>query len=328
MAYSNSSLNCFAECMAKYEHRYVLKTEPKGPPSPHLVFGSMAHEVLAKAGQLRDEATDGVVDIGDYLPVIPSEVLHPELKTEFGITSWQRYFTDVIKQVAKYEADLIADITSESGKVPEVWREFRMQLSPEELGDIRISQPLVGVVDLLIVTDTHAIIVDYKFSTSKKTQDDFDIDSQLPLYSLFVHKTFGIPLQNIRYGYIDIPKKPFDMPTVLSNGTLSRAKSQNCSQEMYAKAVYAVHGDDPKYNVEPGGYYYDCWCELALNKAAYLSMQWLDMNVFLGVTGDVLACARMVSLMLRNGLPFLRKYSPYTCKSCDYLEACKPWLVV
>ena len=48
--------------MAKYEHNYILHTPPCKPLSPHLPFGTMAHEVLEKAGRLRDEAEDGVVD--------------------------------------------------------------------------------------------------------------------------------------------------------------------------------------------------------------------------------------------------------------------------
>ena len=50
MAHSNSSLNCFANCMAKYEHNYILHTPPCKPVSPHLTFGTMAHEVLYNAG--------------------------------------------------------------------------------------------------------------------------------------------------------------------------------------------------------------------------------------------------------------------------------------
>ena len=65
MSHSNSSLNTFAYCMAKYEHSYILHTPPCKPPSPHLEFGTMAHDVLHKAGQLRDEANDGVIAKGE-----------------------------------------------------------------------------------------------------------------------------------------------------------------------------------------------------------------------------------------------------------------------
>lgn len=331
MSHSNSSLNAFSNCMAKYEHNYILHTPPCKPISPHLTFGIMAHDCLYKAGKLRDEADDGVLQPGEYQTVIPSEVLYDDLKNEFGISNWLNYFTPVIKQTAQYERDLVKElIDTQTGNVS-VEREIKLQLTVDqlkELGYEGITQPLVGVIDCLMYTKTHAIIIDYKFSSSKKTQDDFDMNSQLPLYALFVHTLYDIPLHNIRYGYIDIPKQMFGMPTVLSNGTLSRAKSQNVSQEMYEKAVIAVHGEDPYYNCKKGGYYYDCYCNLALNKAAYLSIQYLDMEVYANITDDLMKAAKMIDFMIDNKMPFLKKYDSYSCKSCEYLTACKPWLTV
>ena len=331
MSHSNSSLNCFANCMAKYEHNYILHTPPCKPVSPHLTFGIMAHEVLYKAGKLRDETQDGLVEPGEYQQVIPSEVLYNELKQEFAITSWQGYFRPIIKQTAAYEQQVVDElVASKTGPVT-IEREIKLQLSVDELksiGVIGISQPIVGVVDLLIYTNERAVILDYKFSSGKKTQDDFDMNSQLPLYSLLVTHYLGVKPYNIQYGYIDIPKQMFGMPAVLSNGLLSRAKSQNVSQEMYEQAVVAVHGDDPYYNCKEGGYYYDCWCNLALNKPAYLSIQWLDDSVYSGVVKDLLDAARMIDFMIEHKMRFLKKYDSYSCKGCEYLNACKPWLNV
>ena len=245
MSHSNSSLNCFANCMKAYEHRYVNHTEPDKPPSPHLLFGTMAHEVLYKAGTLRDAVDDGVITNDDYWQVIPSEVIGAELKAEFGITSWYKYFVPVIKETAKYENELKSKM-----KDAVVEREIKLQLTAEEMKQLghHVSQPLVGIIDCLIHNDNEAIILDYKFSSSRKTQDDFDMNSQLPLYAFMVHMIYDIPLHNIQYGYIDIPKKEFGKPTLLSNGTLSRAKDQHLSQEMFEQAVLAVHGEDEKYN--------------------------------------------------------------------------------
>lgn len=327
MAHSNSSLNCFASCMAKYEHNYILHTPSCRPISPHLVFGTMAHEVLYKAGLLRDEIDDGVAS-PDYTTIIPSEVLYPELKQEFQIKNWYKYFSRVIKQVTLYEQACVNNI-KEYGPV-QIEREIKLQVTPDELGlqGYKVKQPLVGVIDLLIRTETHATILDYKFSTTRKGQDDFDMNSQLPIYAFLIHMRYGIPLRNISYGYIDIPKQDFGEPILLSNGTLSRAKSQNISQELYKAAVEAIHGDDPKYNCEPGGYYHDAWCSFALNKPAYLSVQWLDMEVYDGVLTDILNAAVMTDFMTDNKMPFLKKYDAYSCKGCDFVEACKPWLTV
>lgn len=326
MAYSNSSLNTFANCMAKYEHCYIKHTPPCNPPSAHLRFGAMAHEVLYKAGKLKDEIKDGVVDKDAYYSVIPSELLYDDLKAEFSINSWNTYFNYVIKQVFEYENDILSEHNDAI-----VEREIKLQLTSDQLkqlGYYNISEPLVGVIDLLFYGKDWAVIIDYKFSTSRKGQDEFDLNSQLPLYALLVHINYDIPLHNIKIGYIDIPKKTFSKPIVLSNGTLSRAKTQNISQELYEMSVKTIHGEDAYYNCEPGGYYYDAWCNYAFNKAAYLSIQYLDMDVYKGTISDVLDAAVMIEHMKTNKLKFIKKYDSYSCKGCDYLDSCKPWTVV
>ena len=331
MSHSNSSLNCFANCMSKYNHAYILRSPTCKPPSPHLTFGVMAHDVLYKAGMLRDEVNDGVVDKEKYYQIIPSEVLYNDLKVEFGIQNWFSYFTHVIKQVAIYEEKLKNEMLQMEVGSLTIEREVKLQMTIDELESIGVygvKQPIVGVIDLLMYDGINAYILDYKFSSNRKTQDDFDMNSQLPLYAFFVHHKYDIPLHNIKYGYIDIPKQSLDKPILLKNGTLSRSKSQNVSQELYKKSVEAIHGDDPYYNCEPGGYYYDIYNELALNKAAYLSIQYLDEEVYANVIDDLLNTARSIDSMKTYNMPFLRKYDAYTCKSCEYLTSCKPWLTV
>lgn len=332
MGHSNSSLNCFAACMKKYEHSYILHTEPCKPTSPHLEFGVMAHDVLHKAGLLRDAVADKVVGDDEYIQVIPSEVLYENLKQEFRIPSWNGYFVPVIKQTAKYEQELLQQlIESNSGDVT-IEREVKLQVTVEQmrqLCNVNVDEPFVGIIDCLLYTKDRAIILDYKFSSNKKTQDDFDMNSQLPLYAFLIHTNYDIPLHNIQYGYIDIPKQAFERPILLSNGTLSRSKSQNVSADMYKACVQAVHGtDDEYYNCEPGGHYYDCWCALQLNKAAYLSLQYLDFEVYEGILSDLLQAAVMIDYMKRNKMSFIKKYDSYSCKNCEYLKACKPWLEV
>lgn len=331
MSHSNSSLNCFASCMAKYEHSYILHSPTCKPVSPHLTFGVMAHDVLYKAGILRDETDDGVVDKEKYYSIIPSEVLYCDLKREFGIDNWQNYFTAVIKQTALYEEQLKNELLQQGNGNLQVEREVKLQITPEQMHSIGITgvnEPLVGVIDLLLYDGINACIVDYKFSSNKKTQDDFDMNSQLPIYAMLVHITYDIPLHNIKYGYIDIPKQSLDKPVLLKNGTLSKSKSQNVTQEMYKKCVVAIHGDDSYYNCDKGGYYWETYNELALNKAAYLSMQYLDFEVYENVVNDVFNAAKMVDFMKEQKMPFLKKYDAYTCKSCEYLTACKPYLTV
>ena len=64
MSYSNSSLNTFASCMAKYQHHYIAHTENRyDKPASRSVLWL---DCLYKAGLLRDDVADGVVTAGDY----------------------------------------------------------------------------------------------------------------------------------------------------------------------------------------------------------------------------------------------------------------------
>lgn len=95
---------------------------------------------------------------------------------------------------------------------------------------------------------------------------------------------------------------------------------------MYKLAVEAIHEDDPYYNCEPGGYYYETYCELQLNKPAYLQTQYLDIEAYHNIINDVLNTIEVIENIQKNHLKFLRKYDSYSCKSCEYKKYCKCWL--
>lgn len=328
MALSNSKLTCYSNCQRKYLHAYILNTVPCLPPSPHLGFGTMAHEVLQKAGQLRDESNDGVVSNDDYYTVIPSEVSYPQYKEFFGINSWTNYFTAVIKQTSEHEFALINLLLNGTNNIS-IHREVKFKLSRDETRGFGyvIEDGINGIIDLLIVSDDgHAIIIDYKFTTKNKTQDDFDMDSQLQLYAFAVHKKYNIELRNIQIGYISIPKTEFERPALLKSGCLSVSKSQNVSCEAYKEAVEAIHGNDPVYNCKPGGHYYDAYCNFALNKSAYLQTQYLDMETYIGVNTDLMLTANDLQNKKDAYDLFLAKYDSYSCAGCEYVNTCKPWI--
>lgn len=325
MSHSNSSLNTYLACQKKYDLCYNQNIKPPTDDT-HLRFGSMGHKVLEEAGNLRDTQT--IVMPGDYTTVIPSEVQETDLKEYFGIRSWQSYFTNVIRQCATYEEQLIKTVGD--GQI-EVHREVKLQYSPQELAKcgVMATMPLVGVIDLLLLNTElkRAVIVDYKFSTTVKNQDDFENNSQLYLYAELVHQTYKIPMRNIIIAYIDIVKQDFTTPTLLSNGTLSRDKSQNVSQDIYKKAVEAIHGaNDLRYNCNPGGWYYDCYCNLANKKIAYLNYQYVDEDAQRNVVLDLLNCIAEIEYKNMAKQPFLRKHDSYSCAKCDYKKWCKPWL--
>lgn len=328
MKFSNTSLNTYASCQRKFWHNYVNHSSKCKPNPLYFAFGEMAHKVLKDAGDLRD-GIEGGCEV-NYDTVIPSELEYPELKREFRITNWHSYFVNVCKQVKEYEQAEINYMADENVGLSgiEIFREH-------EIVEIICGKQVIGIIDLLIISSNrqYATIIDYKFSSTQKTQDDFDMNSQLQLYATLVNRRYGVPLRNIRVGYIDIVRSDFERPIVLNNGTLSRAKSQNVSQEMYIACVKALNPDTWEELLAPGGYYYDIVQELVNRKIAYMNVQWLDMDTYNGVMRDVMITLDEVYDKL-NKIPtsdmsnFCARYDAYTCKSCEFLTACKPWLAV
>lgn len=324
MRLSNTSINTYTACQRKFYHNYIAKS-PKCKPDPlYFAFGEMAHRVLKDAGDLRDNIEG--TNIADYDMVIPSEVLYPELKEEFRIRNWHSYFISVCKQVVEYERKEVELLRHNSGVPCEIYREY-------EINEYLEGVPFIGIIDLLLISADrqYATILDYKFSSTQKTQDDFDMNSQLQIYAELINLKFGVPFHNIRIGYIDIVRADFERPIVLQNGTLSRAKSQNVSQEVYVECVKALNPDTYEQLLSPGGYYYDIVQELANKKIAYDTVHWVDIDTHDGIMTDVRAVIKELDEKLntcQHYEHFNARFDAYTCKGCEFLRACKPWTTV
>lgn len=321
MQHSNSSLNTFNRCMHLYKMIYIDELEPD-TPSLDFEFGKLGHEILCNAGNMRDA---GKPD--EQYSMIPGELEYEGLKEKYGINSWMSYFKDVIDECRRCEEEAIA--RAFGNETVSIEREKKIILMPEHL-HWTVKNPIVGVVDCLIYTRKKAVILDYKFSSRRKTQDDFDENSQLQLYARLVTEEYDIDENDVMIGYIDIPKKAYDMPALLKNGTLSKAKSQNVSAQNYLIGIKAAHGEnDPYYNANPGGYYYDIVQELSLNRPAYMSLRMLDIDVYRHILSDINETITLIELLDTKGENlYPRMYSSYLCDSCEYKKQCKPWLTV
>lgn len=77
---SHTEISTYLDCQKKWELQYQkgLKID-----SIHFKFGLMGHKALETR-------------------IIPDENLYPELKEEFGITSWTNYFTPIFKELDDY----------------------------------------------------------------------------------------------------------------------------------------------------------------------------------------------------------------------------------
>lgn len=166
--------------------------------NPHFIFGSMAHKVL----ETRE---------------IPDEILYQDLKETFNISSWNIYFNQIFKELDVFLEDY--DI---------IGREVCVE-----------NDTLIGVIDLVLrhKETNRLLLCDYKFSNGVKSYDDLLLDEQLQIYSILYSSQFNEHIDNIDICYINIPKTQLSSPRVLSNGKLSKDKSQNTSFELYVNKI-------------------------------------------------------------------------------------------
>lgn len=308
MAHSQSSVGCYLGCQKMYELQYIDKCVPEERFMPHLEFGVMAHKVLEEAGKLRDSIDAGVPD---YEVCIPSELSYPMLKDYFNIMSWQRFFIRVCKRIADYERALIENINKKTNSGIEIFREKKFTIPSG------YTEPHTGIIDLLFLSNDrqHAIIIDYKFSSKVKTQEDFDYNVQLYLYAYFVNKEYGVPLKNIQIGYIDIIKQDSSEPIVLANGKLSKNKSQNVLYDDYIDKIIELNLDVDDYK--------DFLDELKLRDVAYISLENIDDNNYNVLVKSYLEAVDDIEYKKSQKKPFLRKVDAHSCADCRYKEYCR-----
>ena len=308
MAHSQSSIGTYLGCQKMYELQYLEKCKPEEKFMPHLEFGAMAHKVLEQAGHLRDSYEAG---IPDYEQCIPSELMYPLLKDYFNIMSWSRYFIRVCQRVAQYEKALIENLNKKTNSGIEIFREKKCTVPSG------YTEPNTGVIDLLLLSNDrkYAIIIDYKFSSRVKTQEDFDYNVQLYLYAYFVNKEFGVPLKNIQIGYIDIIKQDSSEPVVLASGKLSKNKNQNVLYEDYIDKIIELDLDIDEYR--------DFLDELKLRDVAYISLEEIDENNYNVLVKSYLEAVDEIEYKKAQKKPFLRKVDSHSCSECRFKQYCR-----
>ena len=238
--------------------------------SPHLVFGDMGHKVLLT----RD---------------IPDESLHPELKEYFNIKNWNIYFKTILKEID----DLLKEYSV-------VYREV-----PVEDDDLK------GVIDLVLQHKTTGryLIVDYKFSTGTKRFEELFVDEQLYIYAFLFSNKYDVPISNIDIGYLNISKADIVPPRVLSNGKLSKDKSQNTTKELYLEKIMELGLDVTEYA--------DILSEFENKRQTSLYKNSVNTDVLVRVLSNI---ENVISDMKKDYI--LEKFS-YQCVRCEFYETCK-----
>lgn len=207
MTISYSEISTYLDCQVRWYMNYVLGYRDE---NEHLEFGTMAHKVLETR-------------------VIPDESLYQNLKEFFGITSWERYFTNIFEELD----DRMSDYEI-------LHREYRFDTSS-----------LKGVIDSVWKHKTTGKILlsDYKFVTRSKNYDDITSDQQLYIYVLaWLELNPEYSLEDMSIGYISLPKKDLDNPRVLKNGQLSKDKNQFVSYKSYHDKIVELGLDIEEYS--------------------------------------------------------------------------------
>ena len=264
---SHSEISTYLDCQKKWELQYVkgLKID-----NLHFQFGSMAHKVMETR-------------------IIPDEMLYPELKEEFGITSWNNYFTSIFDELDDRMSEYVV-----------VHQEYRVE-----------TDDVVGVIDVVWQhkETKKYIITDYKFSNTDKGQVDILLDEQMYIYAVAFANMNGLNVTDIDIGYINIPKTEMNSPRVLKSGQLSKDKAQKTTYKKYLEKIQELHlnADD----------YADILLELKSKRLLTIEMSQINVDMLLRIMQNI---DNTIKDMQKG---YVLEKCTFMCKRCDYLQYCK-----
>jgi len=264
---SHSEITTYLDCQKKWD---LIYNQHQKVDNLHFQFGSMGHKVLETK-------------------VIPDEIMFPELKEAFEISSWNDYFCQIFKELEDRFKDYEV-----------IARELPVE-----------SEELKGVIDVVWRNrnDGRLLITDYKFSTSNKTIMDISIDEQMYIYAYLYSQQTGESLDNIDIGYISIPKCQYTEPRVLKNGMISKDKSQKTTYNMYLETIKKFN-----LNVED---YADVLDELKDKHMLTIVLSPLNRETLIKILTNI----NNVMIDMNKGY-ILEKFS-YQCNKCDFVQYCK-----
>lgn len=237
---------------------------------PDFQFGEMGHKVLETR-------------------VIPDEALYPELKEHFEIPSWKDYFTDIFEELDDFFKDYEI-----------LHREY-----PIETDDIK------GVIDVVArhKTSGKTVIIDYKFSKQKKTDEDVLLDEQMYIYAVVYASQNGLTLDDVAMCYISIPKNNFSKPRVLKTGQLSKDKAQNTTVKKYEQAIEELGLNRADYE--------DFLSEIAGKTVLTIAKSYINHDMLMRIMTNI----DNVRKDMDKG--YVLEKCSFMCKKCPFVEYCK-----
>jgi len=188
-SYSHTRLSLFEACPYCYRLRYIDKKEPE--PSESLLIGRLLHEIIGKYNKHllgKKVQTDITV-----IPEITENLLYSP-KGDFAGLAPEKA-NEVLSIATKFSESHVLDLS----RVVDV----------ETMNFFVIPQGKFWfVIDLLMIENSKAEIVDYKSDWNLRSQADVDKDPQLQTYAMCVNKKypqveeFDVKLNFIRHSVV------------------------------------------------------------------------------------------------------------------------------
>lgn len=265
---SHSEAMTYCDCQKKWHLQYKEKIKQT---TPYMIFGEIAHKTLETR-------------------VIPDEILYPELKEFFNISSWKNYFTNIFMCLDEILAEF--EILEKECKI--------------------IFNDIVGVIDLVCKhKGTGKIyLFDYKFTSNQKTYTDIVLNEQLPIYTYLYANKNWLDSDDIEVGYISIPYAELSSPKVLSSGRLSKDKAQATTYQLYVDAIIKN-----KQRIED-------YEDILEHLKGFKYIKTIHSTVSREKIDSIVNNLKLIEQDMKKGY-VLECWDSYKCSKCLLLENCK-----
>jgi len=199
---SYSQIRCFTLCPAKFEHQYLLGTEPSHRPVA-LVFGGSTHHALAayyNHVQANGEAMSMEAIQDAFRGRWEAEMDLP-VPIEFGEKKDAGAFVD-------QGVDLLRVFHAQAGTpdVLAVEQPFSVDLVDPVSGEV-LDLRLVGAFDLVVRESSGPVIVEHKTAARKYTREQLAYDLQPSIYR-YAAREMEIDDARVRYQILVKTKTP------------------------------------------------------------------------------------------------------------------------
>jgi hypothetical protein len=224
MILTHSSIAAFKQCRRRYQYRYVDGLELKDRPA-YFDFGSAIHTGLAEHYR-GAKPEDAVLAIEKYFADNP-----PAADDAERMASWMESLGLAVSIFRNY----VARYPQESFKVVEIEKPFELPIVDvrgQTFDGLKLAGKVDGVVEengLWVLEHKTASVIDSRY------QRKLTLDAQSMLYLEAMERLYGKRFNGVIYNVL--AKSIPEPPAVLKNGSLSKAKAQNTTPELYRMAI-------------------------------------------------------------------------------------------